>query len=73
MAMRRIIIAVLAAVLLVQSSCAFSIGGGSTEEVQNRTWGQQFLDLKRALDEGAMTQKEFEEAKRKMIRAALKS
>lgn len=42
--MRGLMTAVLAAVLLVQSGCAFSIGGGSTEEVQNKTWGQQLLD-----------------------------
>jgi len=63
----------LSAVLLASSGCAFSIGGGTTEEVQNKTWGQQLLDLKRALDEGALTQKEFDEAKRKILRSALKS
>ena len=71
--MRRLMTAALAAFLLSLPGCAFSIGGGSTEEVQCRTWGQQLLDLKKAHDEGALTQKEYEEAKRKIVRAALKN
>jgi hypothetical protein len=63
----------LAGFLMLASGCAFSIGGGNTEEVQPKTWGQQLLDLKKALDQGALTQKEFEDAKRKVIRAALRN
>ncbi|HVR85577.1 MAG TPA: hypothetical protein VMU54_14770 [Planctomycetota bacterium] len=72
--LRRAILALgLSGFLMLASGCAFSIGGGNTEEVQLKTWGQQLLDLKKALDEGALTQQEFENAKRKVIRAALKS
>jgi hypothetical protein len=71
---RRVILVMgLAGFLVHVSGCAFSIGGGNTEEVQPKTWGQQLLDLKKALDEGAMTPKEFEDAKRKVVRAALRS
>jgi hypothetical protein len=73
-ALRRAVLATgLAGFLMLASGCAFSIGGGNTQEVQMKTWGQQFLDLKKAHDDGALTQKEFEDAKRKVIRAVMRN
>ena len=69
---RTILATGLAAFLGLASGCAFSIGGGSTEEVQQKTWGQQLLDLKKAQDDGALTQKEYDDAKKKLLRSALK-
>jgi hypothetical protein len=48
--------------------CAWSIGGGKdrTTSVQP-TRGQELLDLKRARDQGAMTQEEYENQKKQIL------
>lgn len=45
-------------------------GGGGAEiksEVSTTTTGQQLMDLKKALDEGAITQKEYEQERKKIL------
>jgi len=45
-------------------------GGGGAEvksEVSTTTVGQQLLDLKKALDAGAITQKEYERERKKIL------
>jgi len=45
-------------------------GGGGAEvksEVSTTTTGQQLMDLKKALDSGAMTQQEYEKERAKIL------
>jgi hypothetical protein len=45
-------------------------GGGGAEvrsEVSTTTTGQQLMDLKKALDSGAMTQQEYEKERKKVL------
>jgi Short C-terminal domain len=44
-------------------------GGGAEvkSEVSTTTVGQQFMDLKKALDSGAMTQEEYEKERKKIL------
>jgi hypothetical protein len=49
---------------------AGACGGGGAEvrsEVSTTTTGQQLLDLKKALDSGAMTQQEYEKERKKIF------
>ena len=44
-------------------------GGGADvrSEVSTTTTGQQLMDLKKALDSGAMTQKEYDQERKKIL------
>ena len=45
-------------------------GGGGAEvrsEISTQTVGQQLMDLKKALDSGAMTQQEYEQQRKKIL------
>ncbi len=45
-------------------------GGGGAEvrsEISTTTVGQQLIDLKKALDAGAMTQQEYEKERKKIL------
>ncbi len=59
--------------LIVIAVLAMSIagcGGGGAEvrsEVTTTTVGQQLIDLKNALDSGAMTKSEYEQERRKVL------
>jgi len=54
---------------LVQTSCAaLNKAHGELHYNNNVTKGQELLDLKKALDEGAINQKEFELMKEKIIK-----
>jgi hypothetical protein len=49
---------------------AAACGGGGAEvrsEVTTTTTGQQLIDLKKALDSGAMTQQEYEKERTKIL------
>lgn len=49
---------------------AVACGGGGAEvrsEVSTTTTGQQLMDLKKALDSGAMTQKEYDQERAKIL------
>jgi len=56
-------------ILLIQTSCAaLNRAHGELHYYNNITKGQELLDLKKALDEGALTQDEFELMKEKIIK-----
>ena len=66
----------LARTLVVCAVCGlllFSLaacGGGGADvrsEVTTTTVGQQLMDLKKALDSGAMTQKEYDQQRQKIL------
>jgi len=59
-------LAVCGLLLLGVAAC----GGGGAEvksEVSTTTTGQQLMDLKKALDSGAMTQQEYEKERAKIL------
>jgi len=61
----------LLALVVALSSCSWSVGGGKKEGgtlVQEPTQGQELIDLKRALDEGALTEEEYERRKGDLLR-----
>ncbi len=69
-AIRHIVVslAISGALLIGIAGC----GGGGAEvrsEVTTTTVGQQLLDLKKAYDAGAMTQKEYEQQRAKVLNA----
>ena len=59
-------LAVCGLLLLGVAAC----GGGGAEvksEVSTTTTGQQLMDLKKAVDSGAMTQQEYEKERKKIL------
>jgi hypothetical protein len=61
-----VLLVVCGLLLLSVASC----GGGGAEvksEVSTTTVGQQLLDLKKAVDSGAMTQQEYEKERKKVL------
>jgi hypothetical protein len=42
-------------------------GTGSTTTVNTATTGQQLMDIKKALDSGAITQQEYEQQRRQIL------
>jgi len=61
-----VLFAVCALLLFGAAAC----GGGGAEvrsEVSTTTTGQQLIDLKKALDSGAMTQQEYEKQRQKIL------
>ncbi len=62
--------------LIILALCGFFLvgvaacGGGGAEvksEVSTTTTGQQLMDLKKALDSGAMTKDEYEKERKKIL------
>jgi putative oligomerization/nucleic acid binding protein len=54
------------------SGCAWSIGGGHKEhgrpaEYAQPTRGQELLDLKKARDQGALTEDEYQAQKKRLL------
>jgi hypothetical protein len=61
------VIAVVTAVSLL-SGCAWSVGGrGHGETTLHPTEGQELIDLKRAKDQGALTDAEYEDQRLKIL------
>ena len=61
-----VLLAVCGLLLISAGAC----GGGGAEvrsEVTTTTVGQQLIDLKKALDSGAMTQQEYEQQRKKIL------
>ena len=59
---------ILAGLILVAclSGCVAGIGG--TEKTEHATIGQELIDLKKARDEGAVTETEYNELKQRIMR-----
>jgi hypothetical protein len=55
---------VLIALMAALNGCVFSIGSGGAS---NPTKGQQLIDLKNALDRGAINQQEYEQQKQQIM------
>jgi hypothetical protein len=68
-ATRRVMLAVAgAAVLALTSGCAWSIGGKREGALSVRpTRGQELIDLKRAKEQGAITDEEYEKQKTQIL------
>lgn len=64
---RSIITALLASVLVFGLAACGGGGASSATSVTTATTGQQLLDLKNALDSGAITQGEYERQRRKIL------
>ena len=60
------------ALLATLSSC-IAIGAGGEKVHNHPTIGQQLIDLQKARDDGAITQKEYEELKDKLKNAPVLS
>ena len=62
---------IIAVISLFQINCIgelpFSMPNNSTNTIINPTTGQELLDLQKALDSGAITQKEYDKLKLKII------
>ena len=56
--------------LFLFGSLLIGCGGTTTkvENTSNQTMGQELLDLKKAYDEGVITEKEYERAKKDIMR-----
>jgi hypothetical protein len=67
--MERIIAGGLAAFLVLMSASLQGCGGGGSKTtVNSTTTGQELTDLKRALDEGVITQKEYDKKRNEILR-----
>ena len=66
--MKKLIVASLIAIAATTllSGCNIELGTGSTTKIQNPTVGQQLIDLKRAKDNGAISDEEYQAQKSKI-------
>ncbi len=62
--MRLTSLTLMCAALLTISACG---GGGAKMETHNTTMGQELVDLKKAYDEGIITEREYKRAKNDII------
>jgi hypothetical protein len=64
--MSRFLVAlVVSAAALMLPACA---GGSTTSNIDTQTEGQRLLDLRKALDEGAISQDEYDRERREILR-----
>jgi len=62
---KTLVVSALCGLLLL---CVTACGGAEVKsEVSTTTTGQQLMDLKKALDSGAMTQKEYDQERKKIL------
>jgi len=59
----------LVSVIALMSTLPGCGGGGAKvqEDISTATKGQQLIDLKKALDSGVITQKEYDESRKKIL------
>jgi hypothetical protein len=69
--MKKIIIPSLIALaaIAVLNGCSIELGTGSTTKTYPATVGEQLVDLKKAKDDGAITQAEYDSEKAKFLNA----
>ncbi len=64
-------IAITLVVLLISAVCLTSCGGGgskTTIQKSDKTLGQELMDLQKAHEGGAITEKEYKDAKKKLLK-----
>jgi hypothetical protein len=67
---RMLLTAEIVAACCLVSGCAWSIGGSERKEgtaVHQNTRGQELIDLKRARDQGALTEDEYQEQRKRIM------
>lgn len=64
---RMLVLFMLCGLLLVGAAACGGGGAELSSQVTTTTTGQQLMDLKRALDSGAMTQKEYDQERKKIL------
>ena len=67
--MKKVISVLLVLVLITSMVSCMAIGTGGKKVNNNPTLGQELIDLKKAKDEGAISQQEYEELKKKLKNA----
>ena len=67
--MKRIICLLLALILLTTITSCIAVGSGGKKVENQPTLGQQFIDLKKAHDEGAVSNEEYAELREKLKKA----
>jgi len=65
--MKRMVSILLVLTLLVTTASCIAVGSGGSKKVDPQTTlGQEMIDLKKARDEGAISQQEYEELREKL-------
>ena len=64
--MKKIICVLLVLALMTTMVSCIAVGSGGKKIEQKPTLGQEFLDLKKARDEGAISKQEYKEIKEKL-------
>jgi hypothetical protein len=64
---RTLVVSVLCGLLLLGVAACGGGGAEVSSQVSTTTTGQQLMDLKKALDSGAMTQKEYDLERKKIL------
>jgi hypothetical protein len=67
--MKRMICFLLILTLLAGMNSCIAVGSGGKKVEDKATLGQQLIDLKKAQEEGAITQEEYEELREKLKKA----
>jgi hypothetical protein len=65
--LRKVSFVVIAALAVSAAGCVWSLGGGDTKKTVQPSQGAQLTDLKKARDEGALTEEEYQTLKRKIL------
>jgi hypothetical protein len=64
---RRVVVLAVCGLLLFSVAACGGGGADVKSEVSTTTVGQQLMDLKKALDTGAMTQQEYDKERKKIL------
>ena len=64
---QRVVVLAVCGLLLVGVAACGGGGADVKSEVSTTTVGQQLMDLKKALDTGAMTQQEYDKERKKIL------
>jgi hypothetical protein len=67
--MKKFILSTLVGITMMGLTSGCSVGSGPTNKVYPPTIGQQLIDLKKALDAGALTEQEYAAEKTKILNA----